>query len=69
MGKASAKVLRITRTVYVLVDEADIEQDAWSEYFSNCDAELHTEASFTKEGTNESFGINLGWDEDDDDIV
>lgn len=66
MGKATAKVRKITRTIFVLEDEALDEASAFSEYFNNCEAELHKLHDVVEEGTNESFGTNLGWDEDDE---
>ena len=65
MANPNAKVFKITRTVYVLVDEAQDEADAWRSYFTNCDAELHKDSDIVEEGTNASFGQNLGWDDDE----
>ena len=67
MGRANDKVLKITRTIYVLESEAQDEKDAWDSYFMNCDAELSKDPDVIEEGTNASFGRDLGWEEDDDD--
>ena len=66
MGRANDKVLKITRTIYVLASEAQDEKDAWTEYFNNCDAELSKDPDVIEEGTNASFDKDLGWEEDDD---
>lgn len=66
MGKSNAKVLKITRTIYVLESEAAEEKAAWQSYFHTCDAELHKDEDIIEEGTNASFGKDLGWEEDDE---
>ena len=67
MGRANDKVLKITRTIYVLASEAQDERYAWTEYFNNCEAELSKDPDVIEEGTNASFGKDLGWEDDDED--
>lgn len=73
MASKDIMLLKITRTVYVRADEADIEQVDWDNYFFNCDCYLHRGETVTEEGTPEQFGLDrepfVLWGEDEDDDI